>query len=93
MKKSSGAEIEEGPSGTDMGKRGRIICDTFLRYKGLERPVVIVADVKTETERHGVRMNIGVGRAFGALRAVVSKNELQRDAVLSRVVDVAAGKA
>jgi hypothetical protein len=35
-------------------------CNTFLRYEGLERPVVIVADVKTEAERHAVRVNIAL---------------------------------
>lgn len=50
----------------DLAGRDCVVCDTFLRYKGLERPVVIVADVKTEAERYAVRMNIAVSRAFGA---------------------------
>ena len=59
-----------------------VVCDTFLRYKGLERPVVIVADVKTEAERYNVRMNIAVSRAFGALRAVVPRGEVERDKII-----------
>jgi len=76
---------------TDLGKRDRIICDTFLRYKGLERPVVIVADVKTAAERYGVRMNIAISRAFGALRVVVPQRELDRDEILKRVAGLSVG--
>ncbi|MBE3047500.1 hypothetical protein IMZ48_34305 [Candidatus Bathyarchaeota archaeon] len=59
-----------------------VVCNTFLRYEGLERPVVIVADVKTEAERYAVRMNIAISRAFGALRVVVPRREVERDPVL-----------
>jgi len=41
----------EPAQATDLAERDCVVCDTFLRYKGLERPVVIVADVKTEAER------------------------------------------
>ena len=71
--------------------RDRIVCDTFLRYKGLERPVVIVADVDTAVEKYTVRMNIAVSRAFGALRVVVGRRELERDEVLRRVVEKGGG--
>jgi hypothetical protein len=74
---------------TDLAGRNRVICDTFLRYKGLERPVVIVADVKTEAERYAVRMNIAVSRAFGALRVVVPRRELEKDEILKRVAELA----
>jgi hypothetical protein len=59
-----------------------VVCDTFLRYKGLERPAVIIADIKTEAERYAVRMNIAVSRAFGALRVVVTGGELEKDKIL-----------
>ena len=71
---------------TDLEHRDRVICDTFLRYKGLERPVVIVGDVKTESSRYPVRMNIAVSRAFGALRIVIPQRELDQDAILTRMV-------
>ena len=71
---------------TDLENRERIICDTFLRYKGLERPVVIVADVKTDAERYNVRMNIAVSRAFGALRIVIPPKQLASDEILRRVI-------
>jgi len=73
---------------TDLEHRERVICDTFLRYKGLERPVVIVADVLTSAERYAVRMNIAVSRAFGALRVVVSKSEAEKDPVLRHIVNI-----
>jgi len=71
---------------TDLERRDRIICDTFLRYKGLERPVVVIADVKTNAERYAIRMNIAVSRAIGALRVVVSNRELERDEILKQLV-------
>jgi hypothetical protein len=43
---------------------------------------VIIDDVKTEAERYAVRMNIAVSRAFGALRVVVPRGELERDKIL-----------
>ena len=80
---------------TELGERGgaareRIVCDTFLRYKGLERPVVIVADVDAAVEKYAVRMNIAVSRALGALRVVLGRRELERDEVLRRVVGMGA---
>jgi hypothetical protein len=71
---------------TDLAGRDRVVCDTFLRYKGLERPVIIVADVKTEAERYAVRMNIAVSRAFGALRVVMPRREVESDSVLQRAL-------
>jgi hypothetical protein len=73
---------------TDLEHRDRVICDTFLRYKGLERPVVIVGDVKTGSSRYPVRMNIAVSRAFGALRIVVPQAEVKMDPILKRIADI-----
>lgn len=88
-KELGGCEVARA---TDLAGRNRIICDTFLRYKGLERPVVIIADVKTEAERYAVRMNIAVSRAFGALRVVVPESELEKDEILKRVAELAGEK-
>ena len=52
----------------------------------MERPVVIVADVKTEAERYAVRMNIAVSRAFRALRVVLPRREVESDSVLQRTL-------
>jgi hypothetical protein len=48
---------------------------------------VIVADVKTEAERYAVRMNIAVSRAFGALRIIVPRKELEADEILRQVAE------
>jgi len=72
---------------TDLENRERVICDTFLRYKGLERPVVIIADVLTESSRYPVRMNIAVSRAFGALRIIVLRKELAADDILRKAAE------
>jgi hypothetical protein len=51
----------------------RLVADTFLRWKGLERPVVIVADVTgPERERFGTRMHIALTRALAAARIVAA---------------------
>jgi len=77
---------------TDLERRDRVVCDTFLRYKGLERPVVIVSDVSPEASRYPVRMNIAVSRAFGALRVVAPKGEIEKDPILKRVAEMNAAK-
>ncbi|MFH2075254.1 MAG: hypothetical protein ABIJ57_07900, partial [Pseudomonadota bacterium] len=52
----------------------RIICDTFLRFKGLERPAVIVTDLRLVTSQYEKRMHIAASRAMSLLRiAVVPK--------------------
>jgi superfamily I DNA and RNA helicase len=48
-----------------------VVCDTFLRFKGLERPVIIVTDVEgVDEERRGVRMYIALTRALDVVRIV-----------------------
>ena len=76
---------------TDLERRDRIICDTFLRYKGLERPMVIVGDVLTSASRYPVRMNIAISRAYGALRIVASAGEIEKDPILARALKAQAG--
>jgi hypothetical protein len=67
---------------TDAGCVEKIVCDTFLRYKGLERPAIIVADILHSSLRFNVRMNIAVSRAFGVLRVVVTRAEFGKDQIL-----------
>jgi hypothetical protein len=47
-----------------------LVADSFLRWKGLERPVIIVADVSPELRDLGTRMNIALTRALAAVRVV-----------------------
>lgn len=42
-------------------------------------------------ERYAVQMNIAVSRAFGALRVIVPKRELEKDEILKRVAELANG--
>ena len=72
---------------TDSEMSGRIVCDTFLRYKGLERPAIIVTDLQHEVEKYNVRMNIAVSRAYGALRVVGARGEMEKDEILKRVAE------
>lgn len=78
---------------TDLDHRDRVICDTFLRYKGLERRMVIIGDVLTEASRYPVRMNIAASRAYGALRVVASRREIEKDPILNRIIEMSGKKA
>jgi len=53
---------------TDEDSCDEIVCDTFLRFKGLERPAVIVTDLRYVSDNYGVRMNIALTRALGVVR-------------------------
>ncbi|MFO0585467.1 MAG: NERD domain-containing protein [Anaeromyxobacter sp.] len=48
----------------------RLVADSFLRWKGLERPVVIVADVDPALKHFGTRMHIALTRALTGARVV-----------------------
>jgi len=48
-----------------------VVADTFLRFKGLERPGVIVVDAeRVKPEERGMRMHVAVTRATLVLRVV-----------------------
>jgi hypothetical protein len=51
----------------------RLVADTFLRWKGLERPVIVVADVDENLTRFGTRMHIALTRALVAARVVAPR--------------------
>lgn len=67
---------------TDAGDN--VIVDTFLRFKGLERPYVIVTELGAG-ERYEVRMHVALTRA--TLRAVVvaTSGEIAADARLRSI--------
>ena len=52
---------------------GNVVADTFLRFKGLERPAVIVTDLGKVTDRFDVRVHIALTRALDAVRVVDTK--------------------
>jgi hypothetical protein len=69
---------------TDDRAHEHIVCDTFLRYKGLERLAVIVTDLRCDSSRYAVRMNIAVSRAVGILRIIGAHEQIARDEILAR---------
>lgn len=56
-----------------------VIADTFLRFKGLERPYVIVAELSSGPERYDVRMHVALTRATLACVVVGTEEEIARD--------------
>lgn len=70
---------------TDDRAKDHIVCDTFLRYKGLERLAVIVTDISSISSKYCVRMNIAISRAVGILRIVGTKAEIEKDEILNRL--------
>jgi len=63
-----------------------IVCDTFLRFKGLERPAVIVTDLRYVDDHYPVRMNIALSRAMAVLRIVGARDEIVKDPVLAGLI-------
>jgi hypothetical protein len=55
---------------TDEDACDNIVCDTFLRFKGLERPAVIVKDLRYVVNKYAIRMNMALTRAMGVVRIV-----------------------
>ena len=76
----------------DPAMEREVIGDTFLRFKGLERPAVIVTDLSlipaAEPESRSVRMHIALTRAQSALRIVAERQSLLLDPVLRPLLEV-----
>jgi hypothetical protein len=64
---------------TDPKAEENIICDTFLRFKGLERPAVIVTDLRLVSDLYEKRMHIAISRALSLLRIVEVEGEVRKD--------------
>ena len=73
----------------DAGIADAVVCDTFLRFKGLERPAVIVTDLGgvANTKRE-VRMHIALTRALDLVRIVADEVTMGQDPVLSDLVGI-----
>lgn len=71
---------------TDAAAADRIVCDTFLRFKGLERPAVIITDFRLVRDLYEKRMHIAVSRALSFLRVVGVEAEIKKDPVLAKLV-------
>jgi len=71
---------------TDFKAEENIICDTFLRFKGLERPAVIVTDLRLVSNLYEKRMHIAVSRALSLLRIVGVEGEIRKDRRLAGLI-------
>ena len=56
-----------------------LIADTFLRFKGLERPWVIVTELSLGQSRYDVRMHVALTRATVGCVVVATREEIERD--------------
>ena len=61
-----------------------VVADTFLRFKGLER-LVIVTELSSGPERYDVRMHVALTRATLACVVVGTEEEIARDPRLAAV--------
>ena len=68
----------------DPKAENEIVDDTFLRFKGLERPAVIVTDLNLIHDRREVRMYIAITRALSALRIVAPRDAVLADQILTK---------
>ncbi|MGA9652573.1 MAG: ATP-binding domain-containing protein, partial [Polyangia bacterium] len=63
-----------------------VVADTFLRFKGLERPFVIVTElVHGEGMKYHVRMHIALTRATSGVIVVCDEDAVGRDPRLAAV--------
>ena len=61
----------------DPAMETRLVADTFLRWKGLERPAIIVADLpEAELGQMAIRLNVAVTRAMAFVRFVGTATSL-----------------
>lgn len=70
---------------TDPKAGKNIVCDTFLRFKGLKRPAVIVTDLRLVSDLYEMRMHIAVSRALSLLRIVGVETEIKKDLILAEL--------
>jgi hypothetical protein len=61
------------------GSGGHVVADTFLRFKGLERPWIIVVELGLGTTRYDLRMHVALTRATVGCVVVATDAEIARD--------------
>jgi hypothetical protein len=67
----------------DAAMAEHVVCDTFLRFKGLERPAIIVTDLDGLRGRQGgPRMHIALTRALDVVRVVGTREAIAADSLL-----------
>lgn len=62
--------------------KAHLVADTFLRFKGLERPLVIVCELGLGPQAYDVRMHIALTRATLQCAVVATRAEITADARL-----------
>lgn len=75
----------------DPSAGSHIICDTFLRFKGLERPAILVTDLRLtsrDDNKRNVRLYIACTRALAVLRIVGVEEAVRADPLVSAVLDL-----
>jgi hypothetical protein len=65
-----------------------VIAETFLRFKGLERPAILVTDLHLAAGRSdiGKRIHIALTRALTAVRIIDSRDAIHGNPILSRLI-------
>ncbi len=66
-----------------------VVADTFLRFKGLERPAIVIVDLDQVLEKSdlGVRLHIALTRTLVTAQILASRQALQRVAALGGVAE------
>jgi hypothetical protein len=66
----------------DATAHDKLVVDTFLRFKGLERKVIVVVDLPVELDKRDKRLHIALTRALTSVRVVASREAIAADPVL-----------
>lgn len=66
----------------DPALEDHVVADTFLRFKGLERPAIVVTDLHLVSGDVGLRMYIALTRALSTVRVVAPGVVVRGDPVL-----------
>jgi hypothetical protein len=67
----------------DPGAPEQLVADTCLRFKGLERPWILVTELELAPTGYDVRMHIALTRATVGCTVIATPEELARDPRLS----------
>ncbi|MBM4376734.1 MAG: NERD domain-containing protein [Deltaproteobacteria bacterium] len=60
-------------------REAHVVADTFLRFKGLERPYVLVVELEHGERRYDVRMHVALSRALVQAFVVAHASVVARD--------------
>jgi hypothetical protein len=92
----AGKSVSKLCSGNAFGKHGVVraddpraadfvVADTFLRFKGLERPLIVVTELGKGRSNYDVRMHIALTRATLACVVVATAEEIAADPRLAGI--------